>query len=168
MEGIASGLLGGAVVAVFYFIIDLMRGRPLMTPSVLGEIFLLRTPLTATPDTAAVLLYTAFHFLVFIALGLFLAALIRAAEHGALARYALVQLLVVFEVFFYGVLSVASEEARGMFPFLGVLAANTLAAITMLAWQWRHHPRLRRAFHREPLGAADHHSVSPATTAGRT
>jgi hypothetical protein len=154
-EGVIAGLIGAAVVALFYFVIDLIRGHPLMTPSVLGEVFLLRTPLTTTPDLAAVILYSAFHIIVFIAFGLFLTVLVRAAEESALARYAVVQLLVVFEVFLYGALMIASVTARGMFPFLGVLAANTLAAIAMVAWQWRHHPALRAAFLREPLGATD-------------
>ncbi|HEY4100629.1 MAG TPA: hypothetical protein VGM20_07110 [Gemmatimonadales bacterium] len=153
-EGIITGVLGALVVAVFYFIVDLTRGHPFMTPSVLGEAFILHQPiLVNTPDTAAVIAYTVFHFGAFIAFGLLLAALTRASETSALVRYAVVQLLVVFLFFFYGVLSVGSEVVRGMFPFLGVLAANALAGAAMVIWLWRHHPVLRMEAMHTPLGA---------------
>ncbi len=38
-EGIVTGLLGAAVVALYYLLIDFVRGQPLMTPSVLGDAF---------------------------------------------------------------------------------------------------------------------------------
>ncbi|MGH7581971.1 MAG: hypothetical protein ACREL5_01945 [Gemmatimonadales bacterium] len=153
-EGIITGLLGGAVVALFYFIVDLVRGRVLMTPSVLGEGFILHTPISSTPDTAAILVYTVFHFGAFIAFGLLLAALVRASETSALARYAVLQVMVAFVLFFYGVLWVGSEVVRGMFPFIGVLCANILAGAVMWGWLWRHHRALRAAMQRAPLGAS--------------
>ncbi|HEY3935214.1 MAG TPA: hypothetical protein VGL65_11435 [Gemmatimonadales bacterium] len=153
-EGIITGVLGAVVVALFYFVVDLTRGHALMTPSVLGEAFILHQPvLVNTPDAAAIVAYTVFHFVAFIAFGLLLAALTRASETSSLARYAVVQLLVVFLLFFYGVLSVGSELVRGMFPFIGVLAANALAGAVMVGWLWRHHPALRMAAMRTPLGA---------------
>jgi len=154
-EAIVTGLFGAGVVAGFYFLLDLARGQPLMTPSVLGDLLLLQRPIVEAPNTAAVLGYSVVHTLAFILFGFALTMLVRAAERSALARYAVVQLLVVFELFFYGLLMIASEQARGLFPFLGVLAANSLAAVVMLVWLWRHHPRLAVAFRDEPLGATD-------------
>ncbi len=167
-EGVTTGLVGAAMVAVFYFILDVIRGHPLMTPTVLGEVLVLHAPVTERPDVAAVVLYSLAHGIAFIALGLLFVALTRAAEQSALARYAVVQLAVVFELFFYGLLSVASTAARGMFPFLGVLAANSLALLAMIAWYWRHHPALRSAFSREPLGSAERTPPRRATTAPRS
>src|ERR1700685_801983 len=97
-EGVISGLLGALVVAVFYFVIDLSRGQPLMTPSVLGELLILHRPITHAVDPAAIFIYTIVHGAAFVALGMLLSRLMRAADGSALARYALVQLLVVFEV----------------------------------------------------------------------
>ena len=162
-EGIIAGLLGALVVAMFYFILDISRGQALMTPTVLGEILILHAPITAAPDPAAIFIYTTLHGVAFIALGLLLSAMMRAADRSAVARYAVVQLLVVFEVFFYGLLSIVSARARGLFPFLGVLAANTLAAGTMMAWLWRHHPAIRRALKQEPLGADQERRAAAAT-----
>jgi len=153
-EGIITGLLGAALVALFYLVVDLVRGRALMTPSILGQAFILHTTVTPeSPDMTAVALYSIFHVAAFVAFGLLLAALVRASETSSLARYAVVQVMVAFVVFFYGVLWVGSEVVRGMFSFIGVLAANGLAGAGMVTWLWRHHPALRVAVHRTPLGA---------------
>ncbi|MES2124488.1 MAG: hypothetical protein V4503_07335 [Gemmatimonadota bacterium] len=156
-EGVITGLFGAAVVAVFYLGVDVARGQPLMTPTVLGEVFVMRQAAlsTGTPDTMAIVLYTIVHIIAFTAFGIFLTALARRAEQSGLMRYAIVQLLVVFELFFYGLLQVGAESARGMFPLWSVLAANTLAAIVMCSYLWRRHPALARAFAGGALGKAE-------------
>ena len=165
-EAITTGLLGAGVVALFYLFIDAVRGYPLMTPGVLGDVLMLHRPILIPPDFEAIAAYSVVHVLAFIVFARFLVALVRAAEDTAVARYALVQFLVVFELFFYGLLSVVSEEARGLFPFIGVLAANSLALITMMGWLWRHHPVMRLGFTKEPLGASDR-APSPAMASRR-
>lgn len=155
-DGIVTGLLGAAVVALFYLAVDAARGHPLMTPTVLGQAFILHDPVTpTTPDLTAVLAYTCFHVFAFIFFGFVLAALVRASEASSLARYAMVQVLVAFMVFFYGVVSIGSEVVRGTLPFVGVLAANALAGAVMTGWLWRHHPKLRVLIAQTPLGATD-------------
>lgn len=156
-EGVITGLLGAAVVAVFYLAVDVARSRPLMTPTVLGQVFVMRQGglVTTAPDPLGILLYTIVHIIAFVAFGIFLTALARRSERSNLARYAVLQLLVVFEVFFYGLVQVASETARGMIPFWSILAANTLAALVMCSWLWIRHPAIGRAFAGSPLGAAD-------------
>ena len=37
-EGIVAGLIGAAAVAVWFFVFDLARGRPLLTPGLLGAL----------------------------------------------------------------------------------------------------------------------------------
>lgn len=165
-EGVITGLLGAAVVALFYLLVDILRGHPLMTPSVLGQAFVLHQPVTpATTDTMAILVYTAFHIIAFVAFGLMLAALARTSETSSLARYAMVQLLVTFVVFFYGFLWIGSEIVRGMFSFVGVLSANALAGVVMVTWLWRHHPALRSAWAATPLGVNE--PAEPLTTSRR-
>ncbi len=156
-EGLVTGLLGAAVVAAFYLAVDVARGHPLMTPTVLGQVFVMRQGelIETTPDVLAIVLYTIVHLLAFAAFGLGLTAMARRAESSGVMRYAIVQLLVVFELFFYGLLQIGTETARGMFPLWSVLTANTLAAAVMCTWLWRRHPVLARAFAGGPLGAAD-------------
>lgn len=156
-EGIVTGLIGAAVVALFYLGVDLIRGMPLLTPSVLGETFVLRRPdaVTTSVNMAAVGLYTVVHVLIFIFFGLALVAIINRAESSSLARYAILPIFLAFEVFFLGVLAVASEATRGLFPVGSVLTANALSAVAMGWYLWRGHPALRAAFRRTPLGAPD-------------
>jgi len=156
-EGMIAGLLGASVVAVFYLLFDVgVRGEAMITPSVLGEVLLMRRPdpsLSAVNGTA-VGLYTLVHGVAFILFGMLLTALAHRSEHSDLARYAVVQVFIVFLVFFYGLLAVASSTTRGVFPFWSVLAANLLAAATMGTYLWKAHPRIRAAILRNPLGAA--------------
>lgn len=156
-DGIITGLLGAAIVALFYLAVDAARGHPLMTPSVLGQALILHeTPsLAAGPDPAAVLAYTFFHVVAFVAFGFLLAVLVRASEVSSLARYAVFQVLVTFVIFFYGIVSIGSELVRGMLPFVSVLVANALAGAVMTGWLWRHHPRLRDLIAVTPLGNTD-------------
>lgn len=156
-EGIITGLIGAAVVALFYLGVDLIRGLPLLTPSVLGETFVLRQPDAVTTDVnmTAVLLYTAVHVLIFCFFGLALVAIIHRAETSSLARYAILPIFLAFEFFFLGVLAVASETTRGLFPVGSVLTANGLSAVAMGWYLWRSHPGLRAVFGRVPLGAPD-------------
>ncbi|MBA2458308.1 MAG: hypothetical protein H0V43_05030, partial [Gemmatimonadales bacterium] len=51
-------------------------------------------------------------------------------------------------------LAVLSQRTNELFPFWAVVAANTLAAVSMGVYLWVRHPRLRRAIRDTPLGAA--------------
>ena len=59
-EGIVAGLIGAAVVAVWFFVYDLARGRPFHTPSLLGAFVFYGadTPAPAEPALGAILGYT--------------------------------------------------------------------------------------------------------------
>ncbi|HXE58363.1 MAG TPA: hypothetical protein VNK43_10205, partial [Gemmatimonadales bacterium] len=156
-EGTDAGVLGGAAVVVWYFVLDLIRGRPLLTPSVLGQVVLLgdRTPTVERLVPMAIYFYTFFHFLVFALFGVLVAALVHRAQREDVFRFALVMLFVVFEVFFYGVISVLTEASDDLFPFWSVLVANLLATAVMGTYFWRTHPALRDGLRQVPLGAGD-------------
>ncbi len=161
-EGVSAGLIGAAVVALFYLVFDIaIRGQPLITPTVLGEVLVMQHP---DPDMTAmnmtsVAAYTVVHVIAFALFGIVLAMLVVRSERSALARYASLQLLIVFLLFFYGLLYVASATTAGVFPFWSVLAANALAALAMGRWLWMRHPAARAAWGREPLGAAQDKNV---------
>jgi hypothetical protein len=154
-EGTDVGIIGGLVVAVWFLILDLLAGMPLRTPSLLGQVVLFGD---STPDLevifGAVLVYTAFHFLVFALLGMGVVALVHWGIENPVVRYALLPLFLVFEVMFYGLIEVLSERTQELFPFWTVVGANTLAAICMGIFLWRRHPAFRRSIEETPLGAA--------------
>jgi hypothetical protein len=155
-EGTFAGAIGAVCVALWFFIIDLVQGHPLRTPSVLGQVLLFgrEHPNLAQVDFGAVVAYTAVHLAVFLAFGFGIVALTRWAAREAAVRYAVLQVFLVFEVFFYGLLSLVSETTRELFPFWTVLGANTLAAAAMGLYLWRRHPEFRQLLRETPLGAA--------------
>ena len=154
-EGIDVGIIGGLAVAVWFLILDILRGHPLQTPSLLGQVVLFGE---SAPQTGfvfgAFLLYTAFHFLVFALIGMGLVAMVHWSVDNPVVRYALLPLFLAFEVIFYGLLEVLSERTNELFPFWAVVGANTLAALCMGFYLWRRHPALRQSIQETPLGAA--------------
>lgn len=155
-EGAMVGWIGALTVAVWFFLLDLAAGVPLRTPSVLGQAVLFgsRNPEVRPVHFDAVIVYTVVHFAAFLALGVGLVALVRAARNSAVVRYALLQAFLVFEVFFYGILTLWSERTRELFPLWTVLVGNTLAAAAMGFALWRLHPEVRASIRETPLGAA--------------
>jgi hypothetical protein len=101
-EGTDVGIIGGLVVAVWFLILDAIEGHPFQTPSLLGQIVLLgeRNPDTTHLASTGILLYTAFHFIVFILLGILLVWLVHWGTDNPVVRYALLPLFLVFEVLF--------------------------------------------------------------------
>lgn len=155
-EGTFAGAIGAGCVALWFFVIDLIQGHPLRTPSVLGQVLLFgrEHPNLGQVEFSAVVAYTAVHLAVFLAFGIGVVALIKWAARESAVRYAVLQVFLVFEVLFYGLLSLVSETTRELFPFWTVLGANTLAAVAMGLYLWRQHPEFRQLLRETPLGAA--------------
>lgn len=155
-EGTDVGILGGLAVAIWFLILDTIAGHPFQTPSLLGQVVLFGN---ARPDMTqlvfgAILVYTAFHFAVFVLLGMGLVVLVHWAERDSVVRFALLPVFLVFEVMFYGLLEILSERTHELFPFWAVVTANTLAALSMAIYLWVRHPDLRRSLRETPLGDA--------------
>src|SRR3990170_2543737 len=75
-EGIVAGLLGAAVVAVWFLFFDLARGRPLLTPGLLGAAVFqgVTDPIGLEIAPGNVLGYTLLHGLAFVAFGVIAAS----------------------------------------------------------------------------------------------
>ncbi|MBA3343988.1 MAG: hypothetical protein H0T44_01600 [Gemmatimonadales bacterium] len=155
-EGTDVGVIGALAVALWFLILDTIAGHPLQTPSLLGQVVLFgrSSPEPGEFVFGAVLVYTAFHFMVFALLGIGLVALVHWATENSVVRYAFVPVFLVFEVMFYGLLRVLSQRTDALFPFWAVVGANTLAALGMGFYLWRRHPALRQSLRDTPLGAA--------------
>jgi hypothetical protein len=81
-EGVTVGLIGAAIVMLWFFIVDLAAGAPLRTPALLGAAFFdgVRDADAVTPTARLVAGYTALHVAGFVALGLGVAGLFTLAE----------------------------------------------------------------------------------------
>jgi hypothetical protein len=154
-EGVVAGLLGAVAVALWFLLLDLINGRPLFTPSVLGQILLLgrSEPDIATIHSQAVALYTVFHFVAFIVFAMVVVKLVHLAINVAVVRFGLVMLFVVFELFFLAFTYIFFASSRGLFPWHATLIANTVAAMVMAVYLWYRHPSLKRALRTHTLGS---------------
>jgi hypothetical protein len=156
-ESIMTGVIGAGIVALWFLVLDLIRGQAFTTPSVLGQVILFgnSTPELSRPVFAAVAAYTALHIAAFLILGALVTWLVFQADRHNIARFALLMLFVAFLGFFYGILVMFFQGTSGLFPVWSVLIANTLAAAGMGWYLLRRHPALWRGLAREPLGALE-------------
>lgn len=138
-EGLAAGVIGAAIVALWFLAIDAIRGEPFRTPALLGTAFLGRTD-----AVAAVLSYTLVHGLAFLVFGVGIAALVAGAERQPVFVFFLVIVFTAFEVFSFGAIIIAAkwvlDEVAGWTIFVG----NLLAAGAMLAYFFHRHKALAR------------------------
>src|SRR5437870_4797856 len=145
-EGIVAGLIGAAVVAIWFFVFDLLRGRPFITPTLLGSMvfFGVKTPIGLDPAPGPILGYTVLHGLAFIAFGIVAATMMAMSEREPALFIAFVILFACFEVFFFGLLSVLGRAAQAALVWWSVLIGNLLASVAMLWYFFRAHRALPR------------------------
>jgi hypothetical protein len=146
-EGIAAGLIGAAVVALWFFVFDLARGKPFITPTLLGSMvfFGVQTPTGLDPALGPIVGYTILHGLAFIAFGIVAATMMAMSEREPSLFIAFVILFACFEVFFFGLLSIMGRAAQAALVWWSVLIGNLLASVAMLWYFFRAHRALPRS-----------------------
>lgn len=135
-DGFVSGVIGGATVALFFLVVDLLEGQPFFTPTVLGSLLLFGKSLAEVEAASApvVVSYTAVHMAAFIGVGMAAAYAVSEFERRPHVGVVLVLLFACFEA---GFLGFAFAFAPRVVPTLGgglVALANLLAAGTMAAY----------------------------------
>ncbi|MGH7355903.1 MAG: hypothetical protein ACRELS_15150 [Candidatus Rokuibacteriota bacterium] len=143
-EGIVAGLIGAAVVAVWFLIFDIARGRAFLTPSLLGSAVFhgAHAPLEPGIHVGPILGYTILHGLAFMAFGVIAATIMVVAEREPALFIAFVILFAAFEAAFFGVLGVLGQTVQGALVWWSVLVGNLLASIAMLWFLLRAHRAL--------------------------
>jgi hypothetical protein len=146
-EGIVAGVIGAAVVAIWFFVFDLLRGRPFLTPTLLGSFvfFGVNAPAGVEPAVGPILGYTILHGLAFVAFGVVAATMMAMSEREPSLFIAFVILFAAFEVFFFGVLSIVGRAMQAALVWWAVLIGNLLASIAMLWFFFRAHRALPRS-----------------------
>jgi hypothetical protein len=143
-EGVVAGFLGATAVAVWFFVVDLIGGRPLFTPNVLGEGMLRIFGRSPEPQFVNVIWYTIFHYAAFTLVGIIAVILVHAGERLPSVLAGSMILFVAIELGFYGVVAMLQETVLGNFAWYQILAGNLLAAALMGTYLWRSHPLLKR------------------------
>jgi hypothetical protein len=135
-EGVIAGLIGAALVAVWFLIYDAARGRPFRTPSLLGAAtFEGVTNPSAVPTAAHLVLpYTVLHGVVFAMIGVLIAYLIVTVQREPSRVLMLFIGLMCFEVSFLAVVTWLAHPVLDELAWWAILVGNALAAFGMLAY----------------------------------
>jgi hypothetical protein len=147
-----SGALGGSAVAVFFLIVDVVRGAPLLTPTVIGAALFQGLAPEDVPgvNLGLVAAYSAVHFAVFGLLGAAFSVLVHEAELHT--KNPAVLLFAIFAVVEIGGIGAGTVLAPGVMKWLGyaqIAGANLLAAVAMCGFMISsHRPELWREWKR--------------------
>lgn len=145
LDGAVAGLIGAAIVAIFFLFMDAVTRLPLYTPTVMGEGLFLPEDGASLNGAEKVslkltLMYSGVHGLVFMLLGVFAACLLVSPKRKLHFGIMLVALFVVLEFGFVGAAFVLARPSLDQLAWFTVLVGNLLAATGMASYLW-----LRRA-----------------------
>lgn len=146
MEGVIAGFIGATTVAVWFLIVDAIRGRAFLVPAALGHGFRHAIGVAGADSFAAnVVIYTFVHYGAFFAAGILAAAILRRSETQPAILAGAFLLFVIFEVGFLVLTAILPESrALGLPSWALVSVGNVLAAAAMGTYLWRAHPNLGR------------------------
>jgi hypothetical protein len=146
-DGLYAGIIGAAIVAIWFLILDTLAGHPLHTPTLLGS-WLIRGPESIapgymTPDPPMIAAYTAVHVVAFVIVGTFASYLFTLFDRHPAAGIGLVFLFVFFEVGFFIFSAVQGGGILGRLGAWAVGVGNLLSAAGMATYLWIRHPHLK-------------------------
>ena len=148
-EGVIAGLIGATCIAVWFLGVDMVAGHAFFTPATLGRA-LLRVfgPIPADESVVTlVLVYTVFHYLAFMVVGIFAALVLDVAGREPSVLLGFVVLFAAFEVGFYALVGLVQHaSALGTLVWYQVMLGNLIAAVAMGIYLWRAHPGLHDQF----------------------
>jgi hypothetical protein len=146
-QGALAGLLGALLLAAWFLYLDVLRGKPLFTPTLLATALLngegTHAPPTMLGSVWLTLLFTLVHGLVFVAIGVGAAYFL---ERFALFRTRALLILLIFGILCVGFFAVAANISvmgpQGV-AVRDALIANAIAAFAMGAYLARNLPPSR-------------------------
>ncbi len=144
-EGFTAGMIGGGTIAGWFLILDLLRGHPLYTPTLLGTAIFrpgtgVLSPEKLPVSPLMVLLFTLLHGLIFVGIGEIAALLVRLGEKNANYGFGIILLLVVFLSGFFFVSMLFAADLLQALSWPAVLAGNLLAVGAMGFYFKQRHP----------------------------
>jgi len=151
-RGAVNGLIGAAVVAVWFFLLDLANGSPFRTPAALGSALLLGAsgPGEISATFGLVAVYTLVHVAAFVVAGIVFVALAEQVERVPAMALLVLLTAILLEGLVLATIGVGAQWVLGTVGWLSVAVANALAVVAM-GWQvWRTHPMLQRRLLEHP------------------
>jgi hypothetical protein len=156
-EGTVAGVVGGALVALWYLVFDIAKGQPLRTPTVLGEMVFSGdfAPPVRPIVPEAVAGMTVVHLLVFVLAGMFLTYLVHLSVRNPAWRMGVWIGLVIGFGLFGGITYMVTTASGNALPAWSVFGGSLVGFAGMAWYLWRRHPRLEQTFREAPLGAEE-------------
>jgi len=135
-EGIVAGLIGAAIIAVWFLIYDAAHGHPFRTPALLGAATFegVRDPALVPTSAQLVLPYTALHGVVFALVGILIAYLVASAQRQPSRLLIMFIALMCFEVSFLAIVTWLAHPVLNELAWWAILLGNALAATGMLVY----------------------------------
>jgi hypothetical protein len=150
LDGLFTGMIGALIVAVWFLILDSLAGHPLRTPALLGTLLLhggeAARQVTIAPLEIAV--YTAFHFVVFLLVGILLSWLMSLFERFPIMFFVILVVFVCLQFGFFGLNVFLGAQLLGELKAWTVAVGNVLAAAGMALYQWKRHPSVIQGIER--------------------
>lgn len=142
--GVTAGIIGATVVAILFFVVDMVRGQPLAVPAGLGHLVLHGVGMGEEMSRPAkIIAYTIFHYAAFAVVGVAAAAVARRAESQPTILAGALVAFVMAEIGFTAMSFMLSQSRTlGVVTWYQVAAGNLLAAAAMGWYLWKQHPGL--------------------------
>ena len=148
-RGLVAGLLGASVTAVWFFLLDIVAGRPLQTPAALGSALLFaRDSIDMSPTV--IIAYCVFHFVAFILAGILFVWLTERIERRPSFMLFALLFVILGEALALANLATYAQWGLGTLGVWSVTIANILGIAVMGWYIWATHPRLRRLSEEPP------------------
>ncbi len=158
-EGIYAGAVGATAVAIWFLVIDMIAGKPLYTPKLLGHAAISVLG-KSMPDSTftEVLGYTVFHYALFALIGIIVVAIVHQSERTPAILAGLLIMFVALQLGFYVLSALLKESPLGSMAWSQIFIANLLASAAMGWFIWRRHPKLGRNLTEALEGTDDLHA----------
>lgn len=149
-EGLFAGVIGYAVIVIFFIIQNLIQGRsPFHTAALLGAtlFFGLQDPAHLQISAGPVLAYNGVHLIVLILIGIFAAWLAAESERGPQFWFMGISLFGILLFHMLGAVLWFAYPLQEALSSGAVVLSTGAGAAAMVAYLWAIHPGLRRGFH---------------------
>jgi hypothetical protein len=132
-DGVVAGIIGAAVVAIWFLVLDVARGQPFLTPSMVGSVLFLGDSLEAasTLNVVMVFAYTGVHGMLFLLAGCVLSWMVAQVERNPQLGLVLLLLFLLFESVLFGFEVTIVPTLVGALGAFSVAFANLLGAVAM-------------------------------------
>lgn len=146
-QGVLTGLVGYATVALLAGLLDVTRGHSFFfTASLLGEHFFygLTDPSQVTVWPGAVFAYNGLHLVTFLFVGLVAAWLALMSEKGPEYWYVGIVMFLLIVLHAFGAMLLITEDMRAVEPVWAIVLPTLVAWAAMAVYLLRMRPALRQ------------------------